>query len=220
VLPCLAFPILAYAILGSGSRAALGGVALLALIIGPATRSRAVLGGLHLGVAAVLLVFATGLVQPKGENAVGRALGDSDTAEGSDAIREGLQTKVWDRFEERPLTGNGYNYMRPSHNVYLGLIASAGLLGVIGLLVVVSTVVRRAWRRRADLLAAATAATYLAYLANAYFDNIFWMRWLWFFVGMVAAAGVTSPDRGEAGFRELGDDAEEPATPALTGARA
>jgi O-antigen ligase len=201
VLPLLAFPILAYAILGSGSRAALGAVAILAVIIGPLTRSRAVMGALLTGVALVLLVFATGVVQPKGENAVGRALGDSDTAEGSDSIREDLQTRVWDVFSRRPLTGNGYNYMRPSHNVYLGLIASAGVLGVLGLGIVVTTVMRRAWRRRADLLAVAVAATYLAYLGNAYFDNIFWMRWLWFFVGMVAAAGMTPPGPGETGYR-------------------
>ncbi len=199
-LTIAAMPVLAMGILSSGSRAALGALVVLGLIIGPLTRSRAVLGAIFSGIAVVLLVFAVGLIRPEGENALGRTLGDSTTAQGSDNIREVLQDEVWHRFTQRPLTGNGYNYMRPSHNVYLGLVASAGVLGVVGLGLVITTVIRRLWRKRTDLLLVGVTAGYLAYLGNAYFDNIFWWRWLWFYVGMVIAVGATRSSSLEARY--------------------
>lgn len=203
-------PLLAYGILASGSRAALGGLLALCLIVGPLTGSRGVMGTLLVGAACVLLLFATGIIRPEGENAVGRALGDSSTAQGSDQVRENLGSEVWDRWQQRPITGNGYNYMRPSHNVYLGILASAGVLGVVGFLTILTTIVRRAWRRRADLMFAGIAAGYLAYAAQAYFDNVFWWRWLWFFVGMVVAVGGTDPGPDEIGHRDLVEDDELP----------
>jgi hypothetical protein len=215
-------PILAFAILGSGSRAALGGMAVLALILGPMTRNKAVMAGLFVGVAAVLVLFATGVVRPEGENALGRAFGGASSAAGSDAVRGDLHREVFGRWEMRPLTGNGFNYMRPSHNVYLGIIASTGVLGVIGFLVILNWIFRRLWRRRADLLAMGVGAAYLAYLCAAYFDNIFWWRWLWFFVGMVVAVTTTRPGPDEIvveGSPPLDDDVEDEAPPPVPAAR-
>jgi hypothetical protein len=208
----LAFPLLAYAILGSGSRAALGAMVVLGLIVGPLTRNRAVMGAIAVGLAVVVLVFATGLVRPEGENALGRAFGGAKSAQGSDEIRGDLHREVFARWEQRPITGNGFNYMRPSHNVYLGIIASTGLLGTIGFLVVLVSIVRRLWRRRSDLLAMGVGAGYLAYLTAAYFDNIFWWRWLWFYVGMVVAVTTTRPADDEVTVAVPGEvDGEEPA---------
>jgi hypothetical protein len=209
----IALPILAFAILGSGSRAALGGMAVLALILGPMTRNKAVMAGLFVGLSGVLVMFATGVVRPEGENALGRAFGGASSAAGSDAVRGDLHREVFGRWEMRPLTGNGYNYMRPSHNVYLGIIASTGVLGVIGFLVILSYIFRRLWRRRADLLTMGVGAAYMAYLCAAYFDNIFWWRWLWFFVGMVVAVTTTRPGPDEIvvdGSPPLDDDVEDP----------
>ncbi|MDQ2648594.1 MAG: O-antigen ligase family protein [Actinomycetota bacterium] len=215
-----AFPILALGILQSGSRAALGGLAVLALIVGPMTRDRRVFGGLALGLAAVLMVFATGVIQPSGEDALGRTFGDSSTAVGSGAIRDDLAERVFDRWQERPVTGQGFNYMRPSHNVYLGLITSAGVLGVLGFAVLVGAIVRRVWRQRDDMLTLGVAAGYFAYLANAYFDNIFWWRWLWFYVGLVVAVTATAErrkaDAAEADAAEADAQAEELLRPAPT----
>jgi hypothetical protein len=193
-------PLLALAILQSGSRAALGGLMALAVIVGPLTRSRVVMGCLLAGAAAVLILFATGIVRPEGENALGRAFGGSIHASNSDTIREDLQHQVWERFVARPITGNGYNYMRPSHNVYLGLITSAGVLGVIGLGTIIVTAARRTWRQREDLLVVGVSVGYFAYLANAAFDNVFWWRWLWFYVGMVFATLATRPNAREMGL--------------------
>jgi O-antigen ligase len=123
---------------------------------------------------------------------------------------------VFDLWQQRPITGNGYNYMRPSHNVYLGLLGSAGILGVGGLLMLETTIFRRAWRRRSDLLAACVAAGYASYLTAAYFDNIFWWRWLWFYVGMVVAVMATRPGPSEPGY-EGASRASEPAPAPLPG---
>jgi hypothetical protein len=203
------FPILAFGIVQSGSRAALGGMFVFALLAGGLTRNRTVLGVLMAGAAAALILFASGVVQPQGENALGRAFGDSATAQGSDSVRDSLHHNVWHRFVLRPITGNGYNYMKPSHNVYLGLIASAGVLGVIGMGMVIGAAIRRTWRKRADLLAVGVSAGYFAYLGNAFFDNIFWWRWLWFYVGMVFATLATEPNNREMGLPDEEVD-EEP----------
>ena len=78
--------------------------------------------------------------------------------------------------------------MRPSHNVYLGVLASAGVLGVVGFgMVLTSVAAPRVASARRLPRARRVGAAYVAYLAAAYFDNIFWWRWLWFYVGMVVA---------------------------------
>jgi hypothetical protein len=210
----IVLPVLGYAVLGSGSRAALGAMVVLGVIVGPLTRSRAVMGTIAVGLACVLLLFATGIVRPEGENALGRALGGAQSAQGSDEIRGDLHREVFARWEQRPITGNGFNYMRPSHNVYLGIIASTGLLGTIGFLVVLASICRRLWRRRSDLLAMGVGAGYLAYLTAAYFDNIFWWRWLWFYVGMVVAVTTTRPGPQELTVLVPGLEADEPPQPA------
>lgn len=215
----VALPMLAYGVFGSGSRAGLGGLVVLYLIIGPATRSKAMLGTMMVGVACVLLVFATGAVKPEGENALGRTLGGASSATGSSEIREGLGKNVLARWEQRPITGNGYNMMKPSHNVYLGLLSSAGVLGILGMALLLSTVFRRAWRRRNDMMVLGVGAGYAAYLCAAYFDNIFWWRWLWFYVGMVVAVSATSPGPGEVGYVDpaLLEQDEPTSGPALAG---
>jgi hypothetical protein len=210
-------PVLAFAVLQSGSRAALGALFVFALLIGPLTGRKVVMGAL-LGMAAVaLILFATGIVRPEGENALGRAFGGSVHAANSDSIREDLGHRVWARFAARPITGNGYNYMRPSHDVYLGLIASAGVLGVLGLGTIITTAVRRTWRKREDLLAVCVSAGYFAYLANAAFDNVFWWRWLWFYVGLVFVTMTTKPNAREMGLPEGEGDAEGDADPGQRG---
>jgi O-antigen ligase len=210
-------PLLAVGVLLSGSRAALGGLVVLLVAIGPLTRSRALMGALMAGAAVVLAVFAFGIIRPEGDNALGRTFGaDSGTAERSSAVRDDLGERVFARWQARPLTGNGYNYMRPSHNVYLGVIASAGVLGVIGFGTILTTVLRRAWRRRGDLVAVGVSASYVAYLGAAYFDNIFWWRWLWFYVGMVVAICATRPIPAEVGYVPPAPEADDETEPALS----
>lgn len=200
-------PVLAFGVLGSGSRAALGALALLAVLIFPLTRSRAVAGTLLVCAAVITVAFAFGFIEPKGENALGRLFGDAATSAGSNAIRADLGDAVLDRWEQRPITGNGYNLMRPSHNVYLGILGSAGILGVAGFGTLVATIIRRLMRSRANVVAVAVTASYLAYLGAAYFDNIFWWRWLWFYVGMVMAA--LSFDRVSSDPGEVPDDPDD-----------
>jgi hypothetical protein len=216
-------PVLAVGVLLSGSRAALGGLIVLAVVIGPLARNRALMGILLAGAAVVLAIFAFGIIRPEGDNALGRTFGtDSGTAERSSEVRDDLGERVFARWKARPLTGNGYNYMRPSHNVYLGVIASAGVLGVIGFGTILASVLRRAWRRRGDLVAVGVSASYVAYLGAAYFDNIFWWRWLWFYVGMVVAVCSTRPIPDEVGYVPPADDdpEQQPDTVVTVGPRA
>lgn len=191
-------PLLVLGIVGSGSRSALGGLVVFACIIGPMTRHRAVLGALMAGAAVIILMIVTGFIGPEGDNAIGRTLGNDAGAQHSSEVRADLGERVFDRWLLRPITGNGFNHMRPSHNVYLGVLASAGVLGILGLGTIIGSIVRSAWRKRDDMVAVGATAGYLAYLAASYYDYTLWWRWLWFYVGLVVAVLATTPGEDEA----------------------
>lgn len=193
----LAFPLLAVGVVASGSRAALGAFAVFSAVVVPFTRNRVVLGGVLVALAAGLLVLGLGIVQPEGENAFARVVGASDSVSASDIARADLTDRVLDRFWERPFTGNGFNYMRPAHNLYLGVIASAGVLGALGWGTIIVTGAWRSWRNRSDLLVAGIGAGFVAYLGAAFYDYTFWWRWLWFYIGMVYAVSATVPSADE-----------------------
>ncbi len=212
LLSLVAIPLLGLGVVMSGSRSALGGMLIFLAVIGLLTKNRMVIGSVLCGVVAVLLVLGLGLVTPQGESAVSRILGNTSTASNSDTIRSDLAEKVLDRYWERPITGNGLNYMRPSHNFYLGLLASGGVLGLAGFATIVGGAVTRMLARRTDMLVVGITASFLGYLAAAYYDYTFWWRWLWFYIGMVYAIGATSTTTsGRDAFLAEDDVAADPA---------
>jgi hypothetical protein len=99
LLPLVVLPILVAGLLESGSRAALGGLVALCLLLGPLTRRRSVMAGALLGAASLGLVLSLGLVRFEGENALGRALNpESRSALASDEARTELRDRALDRW--------------------------------------------------------------------------------------------------------------------------
>lgn len=184
----------------SGSRAALGGMALFLLAVGPLTRRKLIMGAALAGVATVILALSLGLGQKVGgENALARSLSNTSTAQDSNAFREKTQSDLWHRWSQHPLTGTGFNYIRPSHNVYLGIGASTGVIGILGFLYFLRTLGRRVWRNRHDQVVVVIAAGYGSYLFVAWFDNLFWWRWLWFYIAALIGLCATAVRPGEEG---------------------
>lgn len=182
-------PLLAMAVVMSGSRAAFASLVPFLLGLGPLARSRVVMGVTLLSVVAGVAFLAVGIAVPEGDSAIARIVhSDSASATDSDDLREEVTSATFDRFLERPITGSGWNYMRPSHNVFLGIIASAGVLGVIGTTMLVGHLALRVWATRRDRLVVGLGLGYFVYLAAAYYDNLFWWRWLWFYVAMLVWA--------------------------------
>lgn len=93
---------------------------------------------------------------------------------------------------------------RQAHNLYLGLAADSGLLGLIAFGGVVATTIgpllavrRRTAEARPDQAALATgfAMTIVVYLTTGLFLHLSYIRYLWLFLGLAAAMGLVSDDR-------------------------
>jgi len=179
------------AVLLSGSRAGLIGIAVvvvLSLALNPRIRKVAlslnyrVLSGYAAGLAvALLLAFVVPVSQSvpgsdDGEGSGGGIAGfsrldpGSSAAETSDSIRWQYIEESVDHILDRPLIGYGYEWIETSHNIYLQLLLSGGLLALIGYLLVIFGYLREivALRRRVsgprlDLLIA-LAVSILTYL--------------------------------------------------------
>ena len=50
----------------------------------------------------------------------------------SDTIRSALKDKAWEDFYDSPVFGAGYQWYRYSHNVYLEMLHSSGVIGFVG----------------------------------------------------------------------------------------
>jgi O-antigen ligase len=192
-IPVVAIPILLLGVIESGSRASLGAVMIFFVLVGPLTRLRSVMGGAILAVVVVGAVFAFGGVRVEGENAIGRTLNPgSVSAQYSDNARSTLQHELIARWKQVPFTGTGLSYMRASHNVYLGVLASGGVLAVLGLIALIAVLIRRVIATRHDVMTMALTSAYLAYLVGAWFDNVFFLSWQWFFTAMVMVVAATA----------------------------
>jgi O-antigen ligase len=183
------------AILVSGSRAGLVGfavVVVLSLALNPRVRSVAlsldlrVVGAYFAGLAVVvLLAFVVPVQQvlvpgiPADEQ---RQLGGGSAAgfdridpgavgsRESDSIRRQYIDNSIEFIRDRPAVGYGFQWIETSHNIYLQLLISGGVLALIGFLLVIFGYLREAWRIRStvsgpwlDLLTACVVSV-LAYL--------------------------------------------------------
>jgi O-antigen ligase len=182
--------LLLVAISRSGSRAAVvilvvGGLAYLAM-----SRRRRQLGVLL--AAGVLLGTAllAGLYEPDQESALGRVLYRSEGTLRSDEGRAELAATVLERIDDNLVTGSGFALATQAHNIYLQILDTAGLIGVLAFAALIASILRAQLRRRSDPLVAGALAMYLGYLAAGLFSNTLWDRWLWIpiVVGLAAAA--------------------------------
>ncbi|HEU5149460.1 MAG TPA: O-antigen ligase family protein [Iamia sp.] len=93
---------------------------------------------------------------------------------------------------------------RQAHNLYLGLAADSGLLGLVAFGGVVATTIgplvavrRRTAADRPDQAALATgfAMAIVVYLTTGLFLHLSYIRYLWLFLGLAAAMGLVTDDR-------------------------
>lgn len=197
-----AYVVLALAVVESGSRAGL--LALLvttAFLAGRASTSRmaVVSSGLLLLLAGGIAVGAVNLGE---HNAIQRTQGDV-TSELSDEGRRELLEGNLDRIAANPVVGDGFATALSAHNIYLQVWASAGLLGLGGLVAVAVATVRSGWATgaaaRARPLALGLVAGYTSYLVAGLFQNTLWDRYLWLHVALLLWLGALSRSGAPAG---------------------
>lgn len=187
----------------SGSRAGLLGLVLVAVAWVLVERSP--LGGYTLAFLAVVAVavgnWALGAL-PEG-SALRRLAGDS-TASVSDSKRESLLHSGLQQFLDRPLTGNGFERALESHSIFLEVAVAGGLIGLVGYLLMLGSLLRPLVDRANALHALSYPV--LAYALVGTISNSLWDRFIW----TAAALGAVAMTRADV-------DARGPSRPVVRG---
>lgn len=190
----LALGILLLAILTSGSRAAilgaLLGLALLALL-DPAARVALRRSAL----AAAVVIGLVGLTTFRSLPGVDRLSGSGGVAQ-SDEVRKAIYSRVISEIEERPLVGHGFEYLRGSHNIYLQVLHSGGVIALAAMLTLVVGVVvtglRVAARSRRPLVRALLVSALVWLGVDGMFEPAIFDRYLYVPIGLLLACWAVS----------------------------
>lgn len=187
-------------IIGSGSRASTGGLAVALMTFLLATRKWKVLRAVAVVAAAFTVLVMVNAITFSPTSAVGRLLQRDPTVELANEARHMAGAEAIDLVRRNPITGVGFAVAKDAHNVYLQFYAAAGALGIVGVAGIVVGVTRLLrWASRAGGLATAMLCSYVGYLGAAYFSNILSDRFLWFHLALtvalcnVAARHVSEP---------------------------
>lgn len=186
-------PLLFLAVMLSGSRsavAALGAVLVVVSVQGWRQGWKLRQVGAVVALAAILV---TGVVSLPSTLTVDRLLKKEDT-EVSDVTRWSRLEGEADRILAHPLSGSGLLTRERAHNIYVEALSSAGLLGLLGLLMVIAEGVRGAFVRLPKgrgaydplvVLICALSTAVIGFAVHEAFQNALWNRWFWFAAGLL-----------------------------------
>lgn len=179
----------------SGSRAALLGlvVTFVAFLVAGRDWRLLRLGIVIATVMVIGAVFASSRLPTV--NAVGRLFGADTGAQASDQQRRDLLETNLARIRQHPVTGSGFEFALEAHSLYLQLWASAGLIGLAGLLFLFARTARLLLTVRADPFTSALLSAFIGYLTIGVISNILWDRYVWTFL----AFGLASAARAQRG---------------------
>jgi hypothetical protein len=195
--------LLVAALVVSGSRAGVVGLVGLLPVFLLHARGRPVATWALAAAAGGLLLVLSGAVELPGGNAVERllSLGDTPVAASNEGRLERLQRSVG-VVEENPLFGAGFENAREAHNVFLQVWASAGVFGLVGLVLVFGSVLLPLLRSRAgsvDLVSLGLIAGFAGFVCASLFQNQLWDRYVWLVIALCAVAleAAAAPDGHE-----------------------
>lgn len=182
-------------LVGSGSRAGLGGAVVFAIVLAVLLRQWRMF--LWAGFASVMfaVLVVVGIVELTSTSAVGRLLGRDATVVLSNAERSIAQEAALRSVSSHPITGVGFSAAKEAHNVYLQIWAAAGVLGLLGaagLFIAVGRMVRV--RSQGGIMATACLSSYIGYLASAVFSTVLWDRYLWLHVAITVGFFTASAE--------------------------
>jgi O-antigen ligase len=140
-----------------------------------------------IGVALVGLLFtvvAPGLFS--GSETIVRLQGGGNAVL-SNTGRDILREQTYALIRTHGLTGAGFRYLAPPHSFILGILVSAGILGIVGTIVIVATLVLRLLTiQNRDPMAVAAIAAVLGLFTSSWVVNFGWDRWLWVLIAVFA----------------------------------
>jgi O-antigen ligase len=190
----------------SGSRAALLGLVLVS--VAWVVVERSALGGYTMAFLAVVAVAVGNWALsalPEG-SALARLAGNS-TSSVSDANRESLLHSGFQAFVDRPIVGNGFEGALESHSIFLEVAVAGGLIGLIGYLLMLGSLLKPLINRANRLHELSYPV--LAYALVGAVSNSLWDRFIW----TAAALGAVAMVRGEDEASRASRDSPVPMAP-------
>jgi O-Antigen ligase len=198
--------LLVAAIVVSGSRSGLLGLAVAVCVTAILVRRTAPRAQLVIAGAAVVAVAVLGTGLLNAENALGRTLGtNSSSVVESNRERSALLAQMIEEINREPITGVGFGDPLGGHGAYLQLWAAGGILAFLGGFMVIATactavgyavklesptsIHASSW----PLLASSISLSGL--LVALTFQNLLWHRFIWITVALVGAAAAVAGSR-------------------------
>src|SRR5262249_21127462 len=126
--------VLVFTILDTGSRAAFVGIAVLMLLYILLVPTSRVVSRTIIVATALVVVSVTGVIDLGTSNAVDRLLGNDPNTAQSDEQRAEFRDDALTQIRAHPITGVGFEVAQTGHNIYLQVVAAAGVLGALGML--------------------------------------------------------------------------------------
>jgi O-antigen ligase len=189
-------------LLVSGSRSSLV-AAIIAVVLTTAIhragRSRVVFAGL---VACAVVPLALSLTNASHSRSLATLarLSQNSLTSGSDATRQQFYQSSWDTVRSHPFRGIGFEALHGSHDIYLQITQSGGVLAIAGfLLFALATLWTGARLARSSIpvesqnLAAALASSMMAWLLFSAVQPALWDRFLYVPAGLIL--GMASAHR-------------------------
>jgi hypothetical protein len=176
----------AYGVLQSGTRGAvLEVVAGVAFFVVAMKSVRVVAAFIGVAMAGLLATVVLPGVFSGTETIVRLTGGGSATL--SNSGRDLLREQTYALIRTHGLTGAGFRYLAPPHSFILGIIVTAGILGLIGTIVIVAALfLRLVAIQNLDPMAAAAIAAVLGLFVCSWVVNFGWDRWLWVLIAVFA----------------------------------
>lgn len=190
--------LLAYAILASGSRAALVGAGVALLLMLGCTRSWKLLSLAGVLSIALLVTIKRNLLPLDETNALSRVMGDRTSAM-SDQWRLEKLDETLTSIGNNPVVGSGFEDALSAHSIYLQVWVAGGLLGlvfIVGILVIVARELMEATRKK-DFMRLGLVCAYSGYLAAGMVSNALWDRYLWIVLALIIALGAINSKEGQ-----------------------
>lgn len=176
----------------SGSRAALLGVLAMVIAVALITRAWKISALAIAAIAAAVLAQDALLSSVPQGSALYRLLGDNATTV-ENAGRLQSFTSSFDSFRANPYLGRGFANSLEAHNILLQVATAAGIIGLIGFVLILYTAVRPLVRT--DLgVARWLALPPLVYIVAGLVSNVLWDRSIWALLGLSVL--VLIPDTG------------------------
>jgi O-antigen/teichoic acid export membrane protein len=148
--------------------------------------------------SVALAGLATGSLAVGQSTSLGRLFQSQASVAGSNAVRVSTLSQNVTEYLGKPVTGVGFSHATAAHDVYLQLLVAGGPIALAGFLAFFWSLTRRSTTLMRNLprssyrtsIAGLTAGM-LGYLVYSLFQNTLWERYLWLYLGLLAATRWT-----------------------------